>query len=400
MGGLYLYFQRYYHYLTNPNKMAAKLGDIFIYGDIYNEQSEERNSAWGEVSLTSVKNQFLALPTDTTDLVVHIHSRGGDVYEGFAIHDYLRATGKRITTRIEGLCASIATIVALAGDERLMTKNSTFMIHNPSIGFAFGDADDMEATADLLRSIENKIIDFYSKKTSQSKETLDSWMKEEKFMTPKEAKELGFVTDIIEDISVAAVFTISNKRKIDTTMTNLSEQAEQTLQKSTSILDKIMNLFKEHKVDLPAPPENNLNLSAADGRTLEIVTVEQIPNPGNQVKIDGKAAEDGDYIMADQSKIVVKDGKVVSVTDPEDNTDTEAVAKLNAEIAALKEENKQLLTQFDDLNTKLESISSTIQSEYTPKPRTQSFNTSKDNAPENPVTAAIERRKERESKKK
>ena len=90
-----------------------KVGDIFIYGDVYNQQSEQQNTAWGEVSLTSVKNQVKNLAADTDEYIVHIHSRGGDVYEGFAIHDYLRTLNKPVTTKIEGLCASIATIIAL-----------------------------------------------------------------------------------------------------------------------------------------------------------------------------------------------------------------------------------------------------------------------------------------------
>ena len=379
-----------------------KSGDIFIYGDIYNDQSEEA-SAWGIVSLFDVKNQVKGLPADTTDIVVHIHLRGGDVYEGFAIHDYLTTLGKNITTKIEGLCAFIATIISLAGKDRIMTENSTFMIHNPSMGFVWGDADDMEKTAELLREIEDKIINFYEKKTGQTRDILDEWMKDEKFMTAEEAKTLGFITEIAKDISAAAVFTIGNKNnKKSDKMSDVLAKAEETMSKTNSILDKVLAMFGKKEEII----ESNLTLNTADGSKLEVVTTKTEPNPGDKVFIDGKTPEDKEFELMDGSKLVIKDGIVDSITDPEGNKDTETVDSLKAEnetlkatIASFEVANAKIMEQQDAITAKLELIAGSIESDYVPKKREITSIKKDDEKELSPAAAAIARRKEREENK-
>ena len=376
-----------------------KTGDIFIYGDIYNDQSEAA-SAWGVVSLLDIKNQTRDLPADTTDIVVHIHSRGGDVYEGFAIHDYLSTLGKNITTKIEGLCASIATIIALAGKDRIMTENSTFMIHNPSIGLAFGDADDVEKMAELLREIEDKIINFYEKKTGQTREVLDGWMKDQKFMSAEEAKNLGFITEIAKDISAAAVFTIGIKNKKSDKMSDVLAKAEETMSKTNGILDKVLAMFGKKEEII----EGNLTLNTADGLKIEVVTTKTEPNPGDKVLVDGKAPEDKEFELIDGTKIVVKGGIVDTITDPEGNKDSETVDSLKVENAALKTQiesleaaNVKIMEQQDKITAKLELIATSIESNYVPKKREIVSKKVDEGKELSPAAAAIERRKAREA---
>ncbi|KKL54572.1 hypothetical protein LCGC14_2264030, partial [marine sediment metagenome] len=120
-------------------------GHIFIQG-IISPWQDKAAEEWGEVNIKQVTQQIQD-NVDAEKLIVHIHSPGGDVDEGFGIHDILVASGKEIETRIEGLCASIATIIALAGKTRMITENSEFMIHNPWMD-AWGDADDLQKSAD------------------------------------------------------------------------------------------------------------------------------------------------------------------------------------------------------------------------------------------------------------
>lgn len=104
-------------------------GHVFIYGGI--------GSGPGETSLKSVKAQ---LDPQAENYIVHLVSPGGEVFEGFGIYNILKNSGKKITTHIEGVCASIATLIAFAGDEIVMNKTSEFMIHNPNISDLKGDA--------------------------------------------------------------------------------------------------------------------------------------------------------------------------------------------------------------------------------------------------------------------
>ena len=98
-----------------------------------------------------------------TEIQVVINSPGGLVDVGYAIYDYLtslKSSGKTITTVINGMCASIATIIALAGDKRQIVKGSKFLIHNPFITNAEGDADSMRQYAETLDTIELGLAKF------------------------------------------------------------------------------------------------------------------------------------------------------------------------------------------------------------------------------------------------
>jgi len=155
-------------------------GHIFIQG-VISPWQDNAAEEWGEVNIKQVTQQIQD-NAEAEKLIVHIHSPGGDVDEGFGIHDILVASGKEIETRIEGLCASIATVIALAGSTRLMTENSEFMIHNPW-GDAWGDADELQKYTDMVKAAEEKVINFYADKTGGDREILDQMMKEETWMS-------------------------------------------------------------------------------------------------------------------------------------------------------------------------------------------------------------------------
>ena len=101
-------------------------GHIFIYGGIGLDQREH------EISADNVRQQINENKSES-ELIVHLISPGGDVFEGEAIYNALKNSGKKITTHIEGTCASIATLIAAAGSNIIMNKTARFMIHNPKI---------------------------------------------------------------------------------------------------------------------------------------------------------------------------------------------------------------------------------------------------------------------------
>ena len=189
-----------------------KTHDIYAYGDIWNDQSDYA-SEWGVVSLVDIVKQMNE-GKDAEEYIVHIHSRGGDVDEGFAIHDVLAASGKKIITKIEGMCYSIATIVALAAnkEDRQITENSSFGIHNPT-GGVFGDAEDIQKCADKMKEYQEKIIDFYVEKTGADKTKITKLTEEETTLTADEAKDLGFITEVIE--TMKAVIDAQEKGEVE-----------------------------------------------------------------------------------------------------------------------------------------------------------------------------------------
>ena len=100
-------------------------GNIYIYGEIGNQ-----------VTLDTVLKD---ITPEASEYIVHIISQGGDVFEGYAIYNAIKNTGKNITVHIEGVCASIATLIAATGNKIIMNTKSQFMIHNPRIGAMAGE---------------------------------------------------------------------------------------------------------------------------------------------------------------------------------------------------------------------------------------------------------------------
>lgn len=131
-------------------------------------------------------------------LEIHINSGGGEVFEGFAIYNNIKDYVGRKTVIIDGIAASIASVIALAGDEVKMNKASMFMIHNASSG-CYGTAEDMRKVADALETINTVIRSIYLRKTNLSEEKLIELMNAETYLSAQEAMEYGFCDAIVEE---------------------------------------------------------------------------------------------------------------------------------------------------------------------------------------------------------
>ena len=145
---------------------------------------------------------------DMGDVTVRINSPGGDVFDGAAIYNAFSSHKGIITTRIEGLAASMASVIAMAGKKVQAYDNTFFMVHNSST-FAMGNQYELRDTADLLEKVDTTITDAYQKKTKKGKKEISEMMKATTWMTAKEAKDHGFVDEIVTGKSVKADFNLS-----------------------------------------------------------------------------------------------------------------------------------------------------------------------------------------------
>lgn len=214
-----------------------------------------------DVTLSGVRQQFNAVP-DATDIVVKINSIGGDVDEGFAIHDFLRSQGLPVTTIGEGRVYSIATIILLAGDNKLMAPNAQFMIHNPW-AVAAGDADELRRYAAELERREAQIANFYQEKTGKDLAEIQNLMNQETFFTASETVEFGFADAVHEVMKVAAkklepVRAVA-KFKVNNSNTDMSDQISvdrNVFQNLLSGIGAILNgkAVKAEAVETPAEP--------------------------------------------------------------------------------------------------------------------------------------------------
>ena len=135
---------------------------------------------------------------ETPEVEIEIKSLGGDVLEAFGIRDAITTLPMKITTKIVGSTASAGTIISTAGDTREITENSRFLIHNAST-ITLGNADEHEKSIEMLKSIDEQIVNIYHQVTGQRKSRLKALMNEEKWITAQEAKEWGFVDKITKN---------------------------------------------------------------------------------------------------------------------------------------------------------------------------------------------------------
>ena len=176
---------------------------------------------WFGVSARSVVAQLRGSQADT--IKVRINSRGGEVTEGFAIYQLLQQHKAQVEVEVMGLAASIASIIAMAGDKITIGEGGFVMIHNPS-AIALGESDEFRQMADLLDNMQGVIADVYVARTGQSREDVLKWMNAETYMNAKVALERGFVDAVIPAKSkpkkagakvAASAFAIFNEAELE-----------------------------------------------------------------------------------------------------------------------------------------------------------------------------------------
>lgn len=155
--------------------------EVFIYGDI--------GGWWGGVSAEEFAKEVAAL--DVKTLNVRLNSPGGLVFDGVAIYNALANHSAHVIVHVEGIAASIASVIAMAGDEIRIAEGSRFMIHNPWT-FCMGDEEALIAEAAILKGLKSDLIDIYTARTEQTRDDLSDWMTAETWLSAREAVDKGF----------------------------------------------------------------------------------------------------------------------------------------------------------------------------------------------------------------
>jgi len=294
----------------NIQNKADKTADIYIFDEI------------GTYGVTA--QEFITDIKDLKDMPINlrINSLGGDVFDGMAMYNVIKRREAKTTVYIEGIAASIATIIALGADEVVMAENSLFMIHN-AWGGTMGEAKDMRKSADTLDKISNELTDIYRKKTGLSYDALAEMMDEETWLNADEAYELGFIDTISDSIKVAAKYDVSKFKNIT------QEEIQNKL--SININNKKMtNELKEW----------------FNNKVEEIVTA---------VKGDVKVSED----VAEQTAITVNLGDNDEIMNKISEFETNnielsnKISLLEEELVASKGTNETLTLEVEALNAKI-----------------------------------------------
>ncbi len=195
---------------------AGQTPELFIYDDI---------DDWFGVSAQGVVDQIRNM--DATDINVRINCRGGMVFEGIAIYNTLRLHKANVHISIEGLAASIASVIAMAGDTVTIAENAMIMIHNP-YGWAQGDADAMRKTADVMDKIADSIAVSYTARTGKTIEEMKALMDSETWYTATEALAAGLVDKVDTPIKAAAHFDVSMFNNVPDNYGRFEQAKDQT----------------------------------------------------------------------------------------------------------------------------------------------------------------------------
>ena len=167
---------------------SGKNAELTLYGDI-------GDSFWEDISSKSLVQVLENL--DVENITLNISSNGGGTTAAISIANALKRHKARVIANIDGIVASAATIITSACDVVRMPKNALFMIHNPW-SIAMGEEKDFEKMAETLSKVKNSIIETYIDKTGMDKDKLSELMDKESWFSANEAKEYGFIDEIIK----------------------------------------------------------------------------------------------------------------------------------------------------------------------------------------------------------
>lgn len=186
--------EKFWTMVKNEKKNS---GELTIYGYI------SETDWWDEDVTPKAFNEDLKQLGDVDEIIVRINSGGGSVFAGVAIHSMLKRHPAKVKVYVDGWAASIATIIAMAGDKIVMSQGSTMMIHNPSSG-VWGEAKDLRKQADVLDSIRDSLIEIYHNRTGKTKESVGELLNAETWFTAQEAVEYGFADEVEDSLPVVA----------------------------------------------------------------------------------------------------------------------------------------------------------------------------------------------------
>lgn len=188
-------------YISFSDKAKNDAGEMYIYGDIADEK-------WFDEDVTpkSIRDALSEMGA-VKNLDIHINSYGGSCVAGNAIinilDNYRKKNGTSLNVYIEGIAASMGSGIASVGDKVYMASNSLFMVHKPST-IAMGNADDLEQAVVVLNKTEDGLIQNYMRRFKGTEDELRQMLQDETWLTANEAKEWGFVDEVIEGTKIAA----------------------------------------------------------------------------------------------------------------------------------------------------------------------------------------------------
>ncbi len=295
---------------------SSKSADVYIFDEI------------GTFGLTAQSFIEEIKSYKDTPMSLHINCVGGDVFEGMAIYNVLKKRTARTTVYIEGIAASMGSVIALAGDEVVMAENSLFMIHN-AWGGAMGEATEIRKTAALLDKISGEIANIYTKKTNLPYNRVKEMMDEETWLSADEAFNLGFIDSISDAIKVAAKYDVSKFKNI--TDKEIQNKLSVNL-KSKKMTEELKNWFNAKVEEIITKVKASNESETEDVKEVEVMMADE--------------KEVSEKLTGFEAKITELDSFVAELVG-EKETLTQEVERLNALLSKADAKGTELSTDGD-----------------------------------------------------
>lgn len=302
--------------------------ELVIEGDISSE------TWWGdEATPEMLRNE---LKEHSGDLTVSLNSGGGDVFAGVAMHNALAQHDGQVTIRVDGLAASIASIIAMAGDKVIMSPGAMMMIHKPWT-LAVGDANEMQKVKGVLESIEKAMLPIYTARTGKTEQEIQEMLDAETWMTAEEAVDLGFADEYIKP---------KNKVSVSDAIKNIMNGKYALSMSATE--DSMKNLVDKIKAsDDEEVEETDVTDTAQEETTDDVKSDEVETADEEEAEVVEDKADAGDKSEAPAEELNNSDNKELKMSKQDD------IAAENIQAAAPKQETAApKVTVKDYLKTK------------------------------------------------
>ena len=318
----------------------TKTAEIDIEGVIGFEPwwSDEKKTTTKELMKSELKK---IANLDVDEITVRINSYGGDVNHGVSMHDLLAESKAKVITEVRGHSASAATIIAQAGDERRISANALYLVHQAQTA-AMGTAEDMEATKKMLDTVNKQMAELYSKRSGKSVEEVRAVMDRNngqgEWITPDEAKALGFIDTIVEPFEAAASAMPKPEQLAVWNIPEIPQIQNKEPFKMFDWLKEVLNLTPEQGEILDKMPESVENVKAEMQANIDALNAEKAELETAKNELEGKLAEAEAKMVADAEKfesantLASELSEVVAVLESEKAELSEKLEKVNAGI--------------------------------------------------------------------
>ncbi len=290
---------------------AEGSAELLLYGDI------SEKSWWGDnVTPKQFADDLNALGT-VSDISVRINSGGGDVFAAQAIGNLLEQNPAKVTAYIDGLCASAATVVACHCDRVVAANDSTYMIHPVKMGvYDYVDSTVLNQCISALAAIRDNIVSLYARKTGRDKEEVAGWMDATSWWTGEQAKEKGFVDELVIDSSepseyenrggVLFVNSVSMSLPFDKAPAFIQNHTKtETVKEDAKVEIKNTDDLRREYPELVSQVEQAAAKNAVQAERRRIQDIEEMSLPGSE-EIANKAKFTEPVSAAEYAKAAMK----------------------------------------------------------------------------------------------